>query len=74
MILAKFRFNWLSFQRKYSIFFFNPIRLTNASCHVMIITTKFGEFLSNRLGDRVMDGKTDRQTDGANYKKRVDNK
>ena len=34
------------------------------SCHVVIITTKFGEFLPNRLGgDSMTDGQTDRQAD-----------
>ena len=38
------------------------------SCHVMIITTKFREFLHNRLGG---DSVTDGQMDGANCSARL---
>ena len=34
------------------------------SCHVLIIATKFGEFLSNRFrGDSLLERQTDRQTE-----------
>ena len=40
----------------------NPIAL-EPSCHVVIITSKFGEFLPNSFGgDSVTDRETDRQT------------
>ena len=33
--------------------------LSHISCHVVVISTKFGEFLYNHLGDSVTDGHTD---------------